>query len=163
MRCAVKRRKLLWLAGLGLLVAAAIPLAPYAYYGVRGFLNHEPFFKGMPAGYWRGKITTTSQARKRLSDTLANVSATAARWVAERPSPLANDDPAAVPVLLYMTRDADPEVRAEVICLLRGKEKYDDEVLKTYRTGMDDEDKRVRHESSVALVRYLLRRLGSEP
>jgi hypothetical protein len=124
MKPTIARWKLLLV--LGLVVTAAITwMIPRCRYPIRGFLRGEPFYKGMPACYWRARIVqfeayqdaklskfealapsngVLSSLRDFLEDSLSTFMG------GSEPEIPHLDDPAAIPVLITLLLDDDENV-----------------------------------------------------
>jgi hypothetical protein len=120
----MSRRVLLW-AGLLLVVVLAGALAlPDVRWWLWGHLRGESFYRSRPTSYWRGQVLAWNDLG--FYPPAVSLVVRRPRWWADclpwrsgRPAPLVEgepfpgNDPAAIPVLMELLRDEDPEVRVD--------------------------------------------------
>jgi hypothetical protein len=105
-------------------------LSPDARWVVWGRLRGEAFYRGRPTSYWRGHVLAWNDLG--FYPPAVSLVVRRPRWWADylpwrsgRPAPLVEaepfpgDDPAAIPVLMELLRDEDPEVRVGAAEALR--------------------------------------------
>jgi hypothetical protein len=120
------RRYWCTIVGLALTISIAIACSmPSCRYPVLGWLRHEPFYRGMPASYWKAKFLEFDAFwEKRLKEldpagvTQSNWSEILETWKdkvavseAAKPECPAIEGPEAVPVLIAFFRDPDKRIR----------------------------------------------------
>jgi HEAT repeat protein len=121
----VKLRRLrIWLVLALILLGSGLALVPRVRYGLLGLVRGEPFFGGMPVGYWRAaaiddeRIPAREEARRRRMLQLGVISTGLAEWYQEycynqtlEPQSWALAEPGARAVVAELLRDQDPRVR----------------------------------------------------
>lgn len=142
----MKRKCLVWSA---VVLACAIALLLAARYDpthiVPGLLCNEAFFRGYPTGYWREVLRAEGRAGELEINTVLTL-----------------EDPRAVPVLLELLADPDPDVRWPSVLLLQRAGSAGD-VEPVLRETLDDPDVGVRLQAIDALARMRVAAMPAVP
>lgn len=152
----MRKRWLRWLMGLGLLTLVLFSAWSYLVYVPRGLMNGEPFFRGLPASYWADRaanVNPPAAGRAHFASLLGYISPSAAGWLERRDYPLAADVPAAVPVLIALSKDPRSTVRTHAVDVLPyWSTPAGPDVLAALLARLDDDDQEVRRRAGMALV-----------
>jgi hypothetical protein len=108
-----ERRGLLWRGVVLAAVLLAVELLPWGWYAVPGLLRGEHFYRALPTSYWRKCARDwLAHAPPGRSSGPALLGRLAGYLGLNRASPPVLNDRAAVPVLVDLLDESDPDVRA---------------------------------------------------
>ncbi len=133
--------------------------APVLYYFdvhliVIGYLRNEPCYRSRPATYWGAQIQSRHRWNRHSNEAATRVLITLLAKVNVHPTldtPIREGDVRALPVLLFLLKDSDPDVRSYAVGFLGMINPPEERTIAAIIEALDDEDFHVRVESIYAL------------
>jgi hypothetical protein len=151
-----RKRRLFCQISIFLLLILASPLVYYfdVYFIVAGYLRNEPCYRLRPATYWRAQIQSKYRWIRDKHELTTNLAIQALSAIGRSPTdgyPLRVGDENALPVLLFLVKDSDENVRKDAISLLGVMDTSDERTIGPIIEGLDDQSVGVREASFCAL------------
>ncbi len=147
-----RRRWEIWIC----LVLVLLPLIYFfdIHLIVIGYLRNEPCYRWRPAAYWKAQIQSRYRWLRNSDEPLTHIAIAILIKIKRNPYTdysFREGDRRALPVLLFLIKDSDADVRSDAVFLLGMIDPPDERTMAAIIEALDDEDFGVRLHSLAAL------------